>query len=314
MWTQIETLHFYNNVEKPTVKLACFDLDWTLIYPTKNLFPKLADDVKFMPNRLSKLRRLHKRGHTIVIFTNQKCRSKKEVDKKIARMNTFIKNINIPIMLFMATDDDYYRKPNTGMWIHLLDLVPKPEQMMYCGDAAGRQGDFSDSDKIFAENCKIPFYLPNQVFADVFSPYPLIKEKEVVIFVGMPGSGKTTLYRNKYQEQGYLHVNGDKLKSKDKVFKAISNAISAERSIVIDCTNPSLSRRKDYYKIIPDCYKITVIYFVINGHGRNKCREKPVPDIAYHIYYKNLDIPTILELQRSDKTYRGEVCKITNNL
>ena len=30
-----------------------------------------------------------------------------------------------------------------------------------------------------------------------------------------------------------------------------------------------------------------------DGHGYNKLREKPVPTIAYSVYYKNLDEPTV---------------------
>jgi len=38
-------------------------------------------------------------------------------------------------------------------------------------------------------------------------------------------------------------------------------------------------------------YDITVIYFVNNGRGHNATRDKPVKDIAYHVYFKNLDPP-----------------------
>ena len=35
-----------------------------------------------------------------------------------------------------------------------------------------------------------------------------------------------------------------------------------------------------------------ILYFVNDGHGRNKLRANPVPTIAYSMYYKNLVEPS----------------------
>ena len=61
-------------------------------------------------------------------------------------------------------------------------------------------------------------------------------EKEMVIFVGSPASGKSTFWKN-YMPQ-YLRVNRDTLKTKEKCYKLAEEAILKGSSVVIDNTNP----------------------------------------------------------------------------
>ena len=63
----------------------------------------------------------------------------------------------------MSTADDKYRKPNIGMWETLSKMIDI-KSAFYIGDAAGRKGDFSDSDLKFAENIEIQFYVPEEIF------------------------------------------------------------------------------------------------------------------------------------------------------
>ena len=67
---------------------------------------------------------------------------------------------------------DDMRKPNTGMrteFMKDLTTLASIEEgditwVYYCGDAAGRPSDFSDSDRVFAEKLGIPFKLPEDIF------------------------------------------------------------------------------------------------------------------------------------------------------
>ncbi|CCE64029.1 hypothetical protein TPHA_0G01930 [Tetrapisispora phaffii CBS 4417] len=62
------------------------------------------------------------------------------------------------------------RKPRLGMFQEFKrDLTSectdlKIKWKYYCGDAAGRKSDFSDSDKQFAANLQVDFRLPEEVF------------------------------------------------------------------------------------------------------------------------------------------------------
>lgn len=145
-------------------KIASFDLDDTLITTAKGGFPESADDIILMPKRLAKLKEYLKQGYTIVIFTNQKSKTDPQKIFRYNRISNAIKLLNIPLILFMATGEDEYRKPQIGMWKALQTMIPEIKTAFFVGDAAGRPNDFSDSDLQFAKNIGIDFYTPEQIF------------------------------------------------------------------------------------------------------------------------------------------------------
>lgn len=277
----------------PNIKLqnyiAAFDMDWTLSYSEKHLYPKDPDDVKLLPNRQQKMIELFKLGYTIVIVTNQYAKSKTEKQKKLDRVANLVKLIGIPCCIFIATEKDEYRKPDKMSWTILEKYIPNIKYAFYVGDALGRKQDFSDSDKQFADSIGILIYAPEDFFSHdipTFNP-----DKNMVIFVGMPGSGKTNYYNNVLKPLGYFHVNQDQLKTRQKVLSTIKSLIKEKKSMVIDSTNPE---RQFLYDIAQENgYSISVVYFVRNGTGWNKLRENKVPDIVYHVYFKKLIPPTV---------------------
>lgn len=75
----------------------------------------------------------------------------------------------------IAHPDDKFtemRKPEIGMYTEFMQDIKQKMNVhidkkcwqWYCGDAAGRKSDFSDSDKAFAEKIGIPFKLPEDIF------------------------------------------------------------------------------------------------------------------------------------------------------
>jgi bifunctional polynucleotide phosphatase/kinase len=292
----IGTMYSFIPDVEPTDKFACFDLDWTVAYGQKRLFPSDPDDIFILPKRKTTLTRLHSEGWTILIFTNQYAASKKERTKRAGRVKTALEKLEIPCWAFMAVGKDKkgvidsYRKPAKGMWEHAVEMLGEPSEAFYCGDAAGRPQDFSDSDKKFAENIGIEFRTPEEVFP-VSPAYKPRRGKELVVFVGMPGCGKSTYYRDHFSD--YVHVNQDTLKTRAKVLKTIKDSASKGLSMVVDATNPALQTRQDYYDLVDGLgYKISVYYFTRDGRGWNDLRRpNHVPTIVYHKYFKNLDPP-----------------------
>jgi bifunctional polynucleotide phosphatase/kinase len=292
LFTQHESVFYHlPSSEQKSSKIAGFDLDWTLTYNEKHLFAKEQDDIFIFPNRKDVLEKLIDEGYTIVIFTNQFAKSKKEKIKKVERITTFIEKLNLPIYIFISTEKDSYRKPCVGMWTLFRSMHKENiTSVFYVGDALGRPEDFSDSDKVFAENINAEIKSPEDFFGISEVPTSFQEQKELIVFVGMPGCGKSTYYSNYLKD--HVHIEQDKIGSRPKLLKELDRFLLTSKSIVIDSTNPKQENRLEYYeKAQKYGYSIKVLYFLKNGTGFNKLREKPVPDIVYHIYFKNLDPP-----------------------
>lgn len=283
---QKDTMFYY---EPEGVKkfdhVISFDLDWTLTYNEKHLFPSETDDIKIFPNRRKMLENMCKLGYTLAIFTNQSAKSKQTKQKKVDRIITFLKEIKLPIFVYISTEEDEYRKPNIEMF-NFFTQGKNIKENIFVGDALGRPQDFSDSDREFGKNINARVYSPEDFFGT--APIPSFRnKKDLIIFVGMPGSGKSTYY-TKYLSE-YIHISQDNLGSRAKVMKELDKSLETNKTIVVDSTNPSQEDREEYYeKAQKHGYNIKVLYFLVNGTGFNKLREKKVPNIVYHTYFKKL--------------------------
>lgn len=53
------------------------------------------------------------------------------------------------------------------------------------------------------------------------------------MFVGYPALGKTSFFRAHFADAGYVHVNQDTLKTRDKCVKAAEQALADGQSVVV---------------------------------------------------------------------------------
>lgn len=169
-WTRPATDLFVFITDGLTTKgnIVGFDLDGTIVKPQRTKFPRSIEDNVLMSNRIDILKQFTNidKSNTLVIFTNQKSHNNQKQLFNYQRVNhaiTLLLDHGIPLVCLMSTSDDEYRKPNIGMW-EILTKILKIETAFYCGDAAGRANDFSDSDLKFAENIGIKFYTPEEIF------------------------------------------------------------------------------------------------------------------------------------------------------
>lgn len=179
-------------------KLAMFDMDGTLITTKRGSgFARSSKDWKFFDEIIpEKLQEYSKKGYTFVIASNQKGISQgKPTPSEIkTKIEDFCSKLNVPICALLATQDDHYRKPMTGMWEFYSDTLNDGEEInkkesFYVGDAAGRKktkerknNDFSDSDRMFAINVGIDFFTPEMFFLDSKESLPSLPKSLFEIF------------------------------------------------------------------------------------------------------------------------------------
>lgn len=336
MWKQKSGVLYYINLDNTKKKISAFDLDNTIIETKSNAkFPKDKDDWKFIDsNIISRINSLI--DYNVVIFTNQK-----GLDKKLGlehfkeKIMNIIKSFNVNISVFISYQDDFYRKPLTGMWDLLSDIInPDLKDSFYVGDAAGRKNDFSNSDSNFANNIGIKFLLPEEFIQNKTIKYTVSKEPldikkwltvkklvikrdklELVLLVGYPGCGKSTFSKKYYDD--YIYVNQDTDKTKSKLIKKIKDAVKEEKSIIVDNTNLSYEKRQEYINLVNNKYTIKVIVFDIPievcqfmmYYRVQTTHQLPINIITYRTMNKNYKLDDIKE-EDSDKYYVFRINKI----
>jgi predicted kinase len=127
---------------------------------------------------------------------------------------------------------------------------------------------------------------------------------ELVIFVGLPGSGKSTYYAAHFAAT-HMQVSKDLMPNarsrENRQQKLIEDALAGGRNVVVDNTNPSRAIRapviaagKRYgARVIAYYFDCTVKQSLV----RNRQREGKgrVPDVAIFVAAKKLQVPALDE-------------------
>eukprot|EP01107_Rhizomastix_libera_P012407 TRINITY_DN3096_c0_g5_i1.p1 TRINITY_DN3096_c0_g5~~TRINITY_DN3096_c0_g5_i1.p1 ORF type:complete len:602 (-),score=205.24 TRINITY_DN3096_c0_g5_i1:130-1911(-) len=262
------------------------------------------------------------------------------------KIEDVIAAVGVPMLALVATSDDRFRKPQTDTWdvlVYALNggLFDKSKSM-FIGDAAGRAAawdgkkttkkDFSCSDRKFAYNVGVAFQTPEEFFlGDKPAPFdwgcpdpktllsskpslftdgtngPVAsKTQELVLMCGFPASGKSTFSKKHFVPFGYVHVNRDTLKTKEKCFKIAEESLAAGKSVVVDNTNPDRESRMNYvglaktYGVPARCFWMQASEEM--AHHLNYFRENitggaspHVPGIGYNVFKKGYSDPQLTE-------------------
>jgi bifunctional polynucleotide phosphatase/kinase len=324
-----EYLHGMTENFRLKPKIAMFDLDGTLIVTKSNKkFPINDDDWMFNYKHIKKFIRNIK-DKSIIIVSNQAGIGKGKQSKSgwMKKISNIVNKLDVEIMIFCSTGNNKYRKPSPVFFneilLNNLSKYIKLSESYYCGDAAGRKNDFSDCDYKFAINCFIPFKTPEDLFCDEKEKLPVIKypnlyndtefnfkpnNREMIIMVGCPASGKSTISEFLKNKFNYIIINQDTMKTIEKCFKNATLEMSRNNSIIIDATNPSIEKRKKWIDLAKK-HKYNVRIILMNtsvelSRHNNLYRSyvtdrKIVPCIAYNIYKSKYVYPET-EMENGD--------------
>ncbi len=123
---------------------------------------------------------------------------------------------------------------------------------------------------------------------------------ELVLFVGLQASGKSTFYHKNFAET-HVHISKDLFRNNKRPqrrqMRLLEEALQENRDVVVDNTNPTYADREPLYQMGRQYNaKITVYFFhttVQESKERNNRREGKarVPDVAIHDTIKRLQPP-----------------------
>ncbi len=320
------------NYEFEKKPFAGFDIDYTII-KTKSgkIHPKNKNDWEFLYDNIKDVLKEINKKYNIVFFTNQK-RLKKLENRAdfIEKINEIVKQLDIPINIYISASEGYYRKPFTGLWKKYINKNSK--KSFYCGDAAGRENDFAATDLMFANNLNIQFFTPENIFKkdkkmieytlpDYLTDYIgenkelrlEKKKKNLVLMCGYPGCGKSSIAK----KLKYEIASNDELGSESKVKKYVKDCIKEEKNIVIDNVNHTKKNRSKFLELAKKHDYSTTIIYVNNDinfcYYMNQLRtelsdgkKELVPKIAYYTIKKRFEKP--------DKGESDEFIEISNKV
>ena len=128
--------------------------------------------------------------------------------------------------------------------------------------------------------------------------------KECVILNGLPASGKSTFFRERFAGT-HDHVSKDLLRNNRRPQRRheqlVGESLASGRSVVIDNTNPSIAVRAPLIAVAKAHGAEVVGYLFVGGAGdalrRNRARQgrERVPDVAIFTVRKRLEPPTLAE-------------------
>jgi bifunctional polynucleotide phosphatase/kinase len=291
-------------------RLAMFDYDQTLVKPKDNRpFPKNENDWMWLqPNVPDILKKYYEDGYGILVFTNQSKPWKQN------HITNSIGSLGIPITVAIAFDKAEH-KPSRVMFDAVIgDKKWKKDNSFFVGDALGRRGDFANTDKLFAEAIGVAVRSPEEEFSSQVhlqekdeTYYDKIQQMakrvkktkglELVIMVGYPGSGKSTIAES-FLDHGYEVIDGDVHKVEKKRMKLIAEALERKQSVVFDATNMTKDKRSMYIDIAKKhSVSVRCIYISTSMEksmelNLKRPAEKQVPKIAYYKLRKTFEEPS----------------------
>lgn len=119
---------------------------------------------------------------------------------------------------------------------------------------------------------------------------------EVIIFIGIQATGKSTFYKENFFKS-HMHINLDMLKTRTRENIFIEGCIRAKQPFVVDNTNSTIEDRKKYIDIAKEAgFSVIGYYFQSNikdaiARNENRTGKECVPARGIGGTYKKLVLP-----------------------
>lgn len=137
---------------------------------------------------------------------------------------------------------------------------------------------------------------------------------ELVVLVGVPGAGKSTIGKKYAKEHNLAVVSSDELRKTifgdvnnqehnklifDIINRIVDELLRNEISVLVDATNTNKWSRKNYIKK-SNFFDVKVSALVVHtsietAKRRNAMRDRVVPDFVIDRMFKNFEMPTVEE-------------------
>ena len=122
-------------------------------------------------------------------------------------------------------------------------------------------------------------------------------EQEVIIFVGIQATGKSSFYFDRFSSS-HMRINMDMLRTRNRERILVNACIEAKQSFVVDNTNPTEEDRRRYLTLaIEKRFRPVAYYFhskVEDAIRRNASRGQKefVPEVGIRGAYAKLELPS----------------------
>ena len=123
---------------------------------------------------------------------------------------------------------------------------------------------------------------------------------EMVLFIGIPGSGKSTFYRERFFDT-HVRINLDMLKTRHREMTLIQACIAARQPFVVDNTNVSTVERARYIPLARQVgYRVVGVYFRSNlaealKRNQQRAGKALVPAQGVRARFNLLELPHVSE-------------------
>jgi predicted kinase len=138
---------------------------------------------------------------------------------------------------------------------------------------------------------------------------------DAVIFIGIPGSGKSTFFLESFFET-HVRINLDMLKTRHREMILITACIQAKQSFVVDNTNITSAERARYIPLARQAgFRVVGYYFQSSLEAalqRNQLRKGKalIPSKGVIAHYHKLELPSFAE--GFDKLFGVRIDPATN--